>query len=141
MTWQDNVVEKCDEPICMWEILVPTEKRVKTPAPEDCGDPEDYAEMLELWHRKNSYTTRFHRTWDKRVRDITGGLTVLQPAKGQWISPTGELYQERMIPVRIAATRTQIDQIIDMTLAHYDQLAVLCYKVSDLVIIRHKEQA
>lgn len=100
----------------MWEILVPTVRRTG-------GKP---------------YTTRYHRVWDAKVREITGGLTILTPAKGQWVSPDGELFVERMIPVRIAATREQIDQIMDLTISYYDQLAVLCYKVSDEVIFKHK---
>ena len=139
MAWQDKVIESFpDQRVSMWEILVPTEKRIKTPMPtaED-GWGDDVEGALEDWKRRNSYTTRYHRVWDEKVRAITGGLTILQPAKGQWVSPQGELYQERMIPVRIAATRAQIDGIIDMTMAYYDQLAVLCYKVSDEVIIRH----
>lgn len=137
MAWQDKVVESFPDPrVCMWEILVPTEKRIKTPKPEVPEGTMFEQDYLAPWRIQNSYTTRYHRVWDKKVRDITGGLTVLQPAKGQWVSPEGELYQERMIPVRIAATRSQIDEIIDMTIAYYDQLAVLCYKVSDEVIIR-----
>lgn len=103
----------------LWEILVPTERRLK---------PGKY------------YTTRFHRVWDAKVRLITGGLTILSPAKGQWINPaTGELFKERMIPVRIIATRENIEKVIDLTLSYYDQLAVLCYKISDEVIIKIKD--
>jgi hypothetical protein len=103
----------------MWEILVPTERRLF---------PGKY------------YTTRYHRVWDAKVRAITGGLTIMAPAKGQWIHPaTGELFRERMIPVRIIATRDQIDKVIDLTLSYYDQLAVLCYKISDEVIIKFQE--
>jgi hypothetical protein len=125
----------------MWEILVPTEKRVKSAQPSLSLGEGDYAEALELWRKKNSYTTRYHRVWDSKVRAITGGLTILTPAKGQWVSPDGMLFLERMIPVRIVATREQIEQIIDLTLEYYDQLAVLCYKVSDEVIIKHKDRA
>lgn len=124
----------------LWEILVPTEKRVKTPMP----NPEDgcthaSVDALEDWRRRNSYTTRYHRVWDERVRAITGGLTIVAVVKGQWVSPSGELYNERMIPVRIVATREQIERIIDITLEYYDQLAVLCYKLSDEVILKHRE--
>jgi hypothetical protein len=63
----------------------------------------------------------------------------MRPAKGQWVSPDGQLFKERMIPVRIMATREQIDTIIDLTLEYYDQLAVMCYKISDEVILRAKE--
>ncbi len=104
----------------MWEILVPTVRR---------SEPGKF------------YTTRYHRVWDGMVRDITGGLTVMAPARGQWINPTtGELFKERMIPVRIMATRDEIEKVIDLTLKYYDQVAVLCYKISDEVILKYKDQ-
>jgi len=104
----------------MWEIFVPTERRT---------EPGKY------------YTTRYHRVWDGKVRAITGGLTVMAPARGQWINPmTGDLFQERMIPVRIMATRDEIEKIVDLTLEYYNQLAVLCYKISDEVILKFREE-
>lgn len=103
----------------MWEILVPTERRQQ---------PGKY------------YTTRYHRVWDAKVRTITGGLTIMTPAQGQWTNPnTGELFNERMIPVRIIATREQINKVIDLTLDYYDQIAILCYKISDEVILKYRE--
>jgi hypothetical protein len=141
MAWSDKVIEGYVSPATMmWEILVPTEKRIKSPMPrpeDDWGD--DVAGALENWQRRNSYTTRYHKVWDAEVRRITGGLTILTPAKGQWVSPDGELFIERMIPVRIVATRAQIEQIIDMTMIYYDQLAVLCFKISDEVILRNRK--
>lgn len=62
----------------------------------------------------------------------------MAPSKGQWISPDGQLFAERMIPVRIVATSSQINKIIDYTLEYYEQIAVLCYKLSDEVILRYK---
>ena len=102
----------------MWEILVPTER----PA-----------------HHKGHgfFRTRYHRVWDKRVRELTGGLTILRPAKGQWVSPSGELHAERMIPVRIIATREQIDAIARFTADYYSQEAVLAYLVSSEVKMYH----
>jgi len=97
----------------IWEILVPT----ITPD----GRP---------------IRTRQHREWDSRVRRITGGLTVMQPAKGQWESSDNELFIERMIPVRIACTRKQIDTIADLTAAFYKQQAIMVYRISDEVYIR-----
>jgi hypothetical protein len=105
-------------PVFMWEILVPTERRL---------EPGKF------------YTTRFHQVWDAKIREITGGLTIQQPVKGQWVAPSGELFNERMIPVRIMATEAQISGIIDMTMDYYDQLAILCYRVSDAVILRHRK--
>lgn len=103
----------------MWEILVPTERR---------QNPGKY------------YTTRYHRVWDHKVRAITGGLTIMSPARGQWINPnTGDLFNERMIPVRIIATREEIEKIVDLTIDYYDQLVILCYKISDEVILKTKD--
>jgi len=99
----------------LWEILVPTVRRKD-------GKP---------------IRTRYHRVWDGKVRAIAGGLTILQPAKGQWVSPSGELFSERMIPVRVACSEEQIDKIADMTAVYYDQLAVMYYRVADKVTVKH----
>ena len=100
----------------MWEILVPTVR------PNTDG--------------KKFFTTRYHRVWDDKVRKITGGLTICPPAKGQWVSPHGTLFEERMIPVRLVASEEEIHQVIDMTLSYYEQEAVLCYMISSNVILK-----
>jgi hypothetical protein len=61
----------------------------------------------------------------------------MQPAKGQWVSPDDELFVERMIPVRIACTRKEIDTIADITAAFYGQEAVMYYCISSEVCIKH----
>lgn len=99
--------------LSVWEILVPT----VTPD----GRP---------------IRTRQHREWDARVRRITGGLTVCPPVRGQWISPKNQLFMERMIPVRIACSRGQIETIADMTAAFYEQEAVMYYCISTEVYIK-----
>ena len=98
----------------LWEILVPTIR--------NDGKP---------------YRTRFHRVWDEKVRSISSGLTILNPTRGQWIAPNGELFVERMIPVRIACTEAQINEIADMTAKYYDQKAIMFYRVADKVTIKH----
>lgn len=100
----------------LWEILVPTVR------PDGPG---------------RYFTTRYHRLWDAKVRQISKGLTILTPAKGQWVSPDGELFSERMIPVRICCTEVQIDQIADLVAMHYSQKAVMYYRVSDFVRIKN----
>lgn len=100
----------------LWEILVPTVRPDGRPI-----------------------RTRYHRVWDAKVRDITGGLTILPVAKGQWVAPDGELFTERMIPVRIACSRDQIEAIAEMTISYYDQQAVLAYRVGDEVILRRRK--
>ena len=80
--------------------------------------------------------TRQHREWDSRVRRITSGLTVLAPAKGGWISSSGKLVFDRIIPVRIACTPEQIETIADMTAKFYQQEAVMFYELSTKVTIK-----
>lgn len=101
----------------LWEILVPT-----------------------IFNDGKPIRTRYHRVWDTKVREISGGLTILTPAKGQWISKDGELYKERMIPVRILCTREEIEKIVDLTMVYYDQKAILAYKISDEYILKHRSE-
>ena len=95
----------------IWEILVPTISNNKP------------------------FRTRHHKEWDSRVRKISGGLTVFKPAKGSWVSPTNQLFVERMIPVRIACTQKQIDKIADITAKHYNQEAIFYYLISDKIVM------
>jgi hypothetical protein len=102
----------------------------------------------ELWEvlvpcmmRGKPVRTRHHKEWDKVVRSLAGGLTILSPAKGQWVEPiTNMLYEERVIPVRMACTRKQLRRIIDFTIKHYDQKAVMAYLVSTEVIIKFRDE-
>lgn len=99
--------------IKLWQILVPTVRNDGRP-----------------------FRTRYHRVWDKRVRDITNGLTICPPTKGQWVDNEDEtVYIERMIPVQIACTEAQIETIALMTKEYYDQKAVFCYLLSERVLI------
>ena len=91
----------------LWEILVPTLRDNKP------------------------VRTRSHKEWDRRVREISNGLTILKPGVGQWTSPDGELFIERMIPVRIACSKEQIEQIAALTADFYKQIAVMYYLVSE----------
>lgn len=97
----------------LWEILVPTIRDDKP------------------------VRTRSHKEWDARVRKISGGLTILKPAIGQWVSPSGELCEERMIPVRIKCSKWEIDQIADITAEFYKQDAIMYYLVSKSCYIKH----
>lgn len=98
----------------MWEILVPAS-----------NDEQEF-----------SY--EHHKDWDAYVRSITGGVTIMKTAKGEWLSPAGKLYKDRMIPCRIICNQEQISNIIDFTIEHYQQEAVLAYKISNDVILRYK---
>lgn len=96
--------------------------------------------MVPCMMRGKPVRTRHHKQWDSFVRKITGGLTILKPARGQWVEPsTNELYEERMIPVQIDCTRKQIEKIADFTISHYDQKAVRYRLISTEAFIKFKE--
>ena len=81
-------------------------------------------------------STRNHKMWDEYVRKITGGLTVFKPAKGTWVNAEdNELFIERVIPVKIACSEKQMKRVVDLTIKHYRQIAVMYYKISDKVEI------
>lgn len=102
----------------LWEVLVPT---VKNPNAKS--------------KKKRYYRTRYHKIWDAKVIAIAGGQSILTKIKGKWMSSKHEMFDEEMIPVRIACTRDQIRQIIRLVSQHYSQKAVMCYKISEEVII------
>lgn len=102
----------------VWEILVPTVR--------NDGKP---------------YRLRYHKVWDEKVRSLSGGLTICTPTKGHWVSPSGQLFVERMIPVRIIATREEMEAIIDFTMKYYDQEAILAYKIAEEFILKHRTAA
>lgn len=102
---------------------------------------------IELWElfvptiRNNGkpIRTRFHRVWDKKVSEITGGLTIMAPMLGKWKDPNNGISTERMIPVRIAGTLEQIESVVSMTLKYYEQECVMAYRIADQVIMRYKD--
>lgn len=96
----------------LWEILVPTVRNDGRP-----------------------FRLRYHKVWDERVKAVAGGLTVVTPVRGTWVSPTAEVFKERMIPVRIMCTRDEILEIARMSKTYYEQEAIMVYKVSDEVFI------
>jgi hypothetical protein len=96
----------------LWEILVPTVRNDGRP-----------------------FRLRYHRVWDERVKAISGGLTIVSPVQGVWVSPTQETFKERMIPVRIMCTREEIVSIAYMSKTYYEQEAIMVYLVSPEVFI------
>lgn len=81
-----------------------------------------------------------HKAWDDKVRQISKGLTILTPAKGQWVNSSGDIIHDRVIPVEIACTLEEIEQIARMTLEHYDQECVMVNRISDKVMFFKKEK-
>ncbi len=102
----------------LWEILVPASN-----------------------NSDQKFTYDHHKEWDAFVKKITGGVTIMKTAKGEWVSPTGKLYIDRSIPCRIVCTEEQISEIIDFTIDHYKQEAVLAYRISTNVILRQKSES
>ena len=88
------------------------------------------------WNDGTPIRTRHHREWDNQVRKLTGGLTILTPGKGQWVHEN-DLYVDRMIPVRVFCTSTQMGDIAQITIKHYEQEAVMYYPISDWVLIQN----
>lgn len=100
----------------LWEVLVP-----------------------KASNSSQEYTLSHHQGWDSQVRAIARGLTIFKKARGQWISPEGELFNEEMIPVRIFCSQVSLDRILDITLDHYDQKAVMAYEISTKVVLKYKK--
>jgi len=101
----------------LWEILVP-------------GQTQG-GEEIPVSH---------HQVWDENVRNISGGLTILKTAKGHWVDPEGIPIVEPMIPVRVLCSKAQIEEIAALTASYYQQEAVMFYRVSKKVKIRHFPQ-
>jgi len=120
--------------IQLWEVLVPTARRV--PAKEYKGKTFAHLKADATDHIDVPCTLRYHRVWDNKVEAIAGGLTILKPNKGKWRDgTTNTVYVDRVIPVRIACSKEKILEIIQLTLSHYNQLAVMAYKISDEVLL------
>jgi len=80
-----------------------------------------------------------HQKWDRQVRKLAGGLTINKKARGIWQNPmTGKLFEEKMIPVLIGCSFEEMETILEFTLEHYIQEAVMCYKVSDTIVIMER---
>ncbi len=92
----------------LFEILVPTQ----------------YGDTLK------PIRTKHHKNWDAWVRRISGGLTILKSAKGQWIHKDS-LFEEKVIPVRIFCTKKDMDKIVAFSFGHYRQHAIMFYVVSN----------
>lgn len=88
----------------------------------------------------NEFPIEHHHEWDEAVRETTGGLTIMRTAKGQWQDEGGRLYSERMIPVRVACDEEKIRDIMEVTMRHYGQKAVMAYQISERALILNAEE-
>lgn len=82
--------------------------------------------------------TKHHKNWDKKVVSIAGGMTLFKPARGNWVHENKD-FEERVIPVRIMCEESDIGKIIDFTLCHYRQIAVMYYVISNECYIVYKK--
>lgn len=80
---------------------------------------------------------KLHKKWDSEVIKMTGGMTILSPAKGKWNYKGVAYPDEKVIPVRIACELKDIESIVLMTLRLYRQKAVMYYLVSEYVRVLH----
>ena len=85
------------------------------------------------------YSIPHHQVWDKYVTDLTGGQTRFKKAHGQWFNEDRILFSEEVIPVGIYCNEKSIDQIINFTIDHYQQEAVLAYEVSNNVKLVYRK--
>lgn len=99
----------------LWEILVP-----------------------KYSNEGKEFPIKHHHLWDEKVRKIAGGVTILKTAKGQWINTKGKLFAEKMIPVRVYCNEKEIEKIIQLSLEHYNQEAVMAYELSPNVKMRKR---
>jgi hypothetical protein len=99
-----------------------------------------YEVLVPASGRGGKFSYEHHKKWDAFVTEVAGGVTVHKASKGEWRSPTGELHVDRMIPCKIACTHEQLHKIIDFTIKHYEQEAVMAYLVSEEVIIKHRDE-
>jgi hypothetical protein len=100
----------------LWEILVPV-----------CDN------------EGNKYDISYHKQWDGFVRSFTigKGITIFKSARGVWVAIDGEEHEEKMIPVRVYCSDESIQKIVDFTGYHYKQKAVMYYRVSENIIVKH----
>lgn len=100
----------------LWEILIPVHS-----------------------NEGKDFSLEHHKKWDEKAKTMSGGLTVLKSGKGQWISPEGKTFHDKMIPVRVYCTEKQMNELIQYTIKHYNQEAVMAYEISRNVKIVHKK--
>lgn len=84
------------------------------------------------------YEESYHRVWRDYVLPRSGGLTIFPEVQGEWYNAQGKLFREAMQPVRFLSSREDLEKVIDFTLGHYQQEAVMAYKVSDEVILKER---
>ena len=99
-----------------------------------------YEILVPASNKDRVFSYTHHKEWDAFVTSLTGGVTIMKTAKGEWYSPSGELFRDRMIPCKISCTEEEIHKIINFTIRHYKQEAVMAYLISEEVIIKFESE-
>lgn len=88
---------------------------------------------LQLWKIfvPRGFSMSHHYAWDDFVIKTAGGLTLRETGQGKWRSQE----KEGFIEVDVACDRMQLLTILEFTAKHYQQEAIMCYKISDEVVI------
>jgi len=116
-------IRKLDaEVLDLWEILVPVASNDGVPFSED-----------------------HHEAFRRVVRGLPGnsGTTTRPAGDGDWQDgDTGEVYAEKMIPIRFRACKADAQRIAEHTRKFYGQIAVMAYKIAsghDIIMATSKD--
>mgnify|MGYP003395241913 CR=1 FL=1 len=82
----------------------------------------------------NAHVTKF---WDLIIA-TANGLTVMPNVKGFWVDG-GRTFTDENTPLRVVATKDEIRFIAHQAKSHFNQLAILYYKISDDVVFKTGE--
>lgn len=89
---------------------------------------------LQLWEvlLPARLPLKLHRAWDEKVGLLCGGCTIIQQVDGVWKpNQSRQVRREKMLAVRVAVSLDKLDELLGMTAVHYDQTAIMAYKISD----------
>tara|TARA_R110000803_G_scaffold43268_1_gene92441 strand:- start:1545 stop:1937 length:393 start_codon:yes stop_codon:yes gene_type:complete len=129
---RDDIITE-HENVDLWEVLVPV--HMYGPMPFTTSSKSEKRRTFD-----NVFTINVghHEEFDRFIKETTnGGLTLLNKVKGQWYNGT-VLEHETMIPVRFMACSSKALDIAKFARFHYDQSAILMYKISDCLIMQRK---
>jgi hypothetical protein len=85
------------------------------------------------WPNGEFIPIEYHQEWDKHVRELSNGFTILRSAIGEW-NDGDKIIRERMIPVRFIADKEKLEMLLKYTKSFYNQSVIMAYKISDEVI-------
>ncbi|MGA2875723.1 MAG: hypothetical protein ABSE82_09315 [Nitrososphaerales archaeon] len=121
----------------------PRRRPPTSPTPEVAGAFNSSAEQedFDLWeilvpeadNAKVPFSEEHHEAFRRILRGIRGndGTTCNATALGYWLDKkTGEVYTEKMIPVRFRACRADAERMSEHARKYYKQVAIMAYRVA-----------